>query len=388
MHFINREDIDNLLQVCKDNGASDLHIGPGRPPMMRVHGELEEIPGYPDDLTTADMDIILEKTYKSATGPAAVQGMADLDFSYEPSKSLVRGKEKNESVYRVNAGATIEGIRMVFRQLPSIPPTMDEINAPDIYRHILATQRQGLVLVTGPTGSGKSTTMAAGIRGLLEGGNSIHVITLENPVEFRYTQVETHKAYVTQRELGRSMKSFEIGMRSALRQDPDVILVGEMRDLDTMKLAMEAAETGHLVFGTVHTTDVASTISRIVQMFPPATQNSARVQLLSSLRFVMCQRLLPRLPKGRVAAREMLEFTPELRSKLIELEPGKLVNSLINAVRETGTPMMRAIDELYDAGMISSDEHKKNALILQEELETLLAQTGGNKVDDIDGGSE
>lgn len=388
MHFISREDIDNLLQICKDYGASDLHIGPGRPPMMRVHGDLEDVPGYPDDLTSADMDIILEKTYKSATGPAAVQGMTDLDFSYEPSKSLIRGKEKNESVYRVNAGATIEGIRMVFRQLPSIPPTMEEIGAPEIYRHILATQRQGLVLVTGPTGSGKSTTLAAGIRSMLEGGNSIHVITLENPVEFRYTQVETDKAYVTQRELGRSMKSFDVGMKSALRQDPDVILVGEMRDLETMKLAMEAAETGHLVFGTVHTTDVASTLSRIVQMFPTNAQNAARVQLLSSLRFVMCQRLLPKVPKGRVAAREMLEFTPELRSQFIEMEPGKLVNSLINAVRDSGTPMMRAIDELRDAGLISADEHRKNAMILQEELESLLAQNGNEATKKDPGGTE
>lgn len=388
MHFINREDIDNLLQICKDFGASDLHIGPGRPPMMRVHGELEDIPGYPDDLTTADMDIILEKTYKSATGPAAVQGMTDLDFSYEPSKSLVRGKEKNESVYRVNAGSTIEGIRMVFRQLPSIPPTMEEIFAPDVYRRILETQRQGLVLVTGPTGSGKSTTLAAGIRSMLEGGNSLHVITLENPVEFRYTQVNTEKAYVTQRELNRSLKSFEVGMKSALRQDPDVILVGEMRDLETMRLAMEAAETGHLVFGTVHTTDVASTISRIVQMFPTNAQNAARVQLLSSLRFVMCQRLLPRNPKGRVAAREMLEFTPELRSRLIELEPGALVNSLIDAVRDSGVPMMRAIDSLFEDGSITREEHRKNAMILQEELDSLLAQTGSKKTDLDDGDDE
>lgn len=376
MHFISREDIDNLLQICKEHGASDLHLGPGRPAMMRVHGELEEIPGYPNDITTADMDIILEKTYKSATGPAAVQGMTDLDFSYEPSKSLVKGKDKNESVYRVNAGATIEGIRMVFRQLPSIPPTMAEIFAPEDFKRILETQRQGLVLVTGPTGSGKSTTLAAGIRSMLEGGNSLHVITLENPVEFRYTRVETEKAYVTQRELGRSMKSFGAGMKSALRQDPDVILVGEMRDLETMMLAMEAAETGHLVFGTVHTTDVASTISRIVQMFPTAAQNAARVQLLSSLRFVMCQRLLPKVPKGRVAAREMLEFTPELRSKLIELEPGTLVNSLIEAVKTHGVSMMGAVDDLLAQGLISIEEHRKNAMILQEEQNSLLAQSG------------
>jgi twitching motility protein PilT len=375
MNFTSRDDLDVLLNVCKENDAADLHLGPGRPPMMRVHGNLVIAPNYPNDLTTADMDVILEHAYRTATGPAAVQGLTDLDFSYMPGRAIKKGHVVNDSIYRVNAGMSIEGIRMVFRQLPASPPTMSAIEAPPAFQNILDTQRQGLVLVTGPTGSGKSTTLAAGIRYLLEGNNSLHVITLENPVEFRYTQIETDAAYVTQREVGRSLKSFASGMRSALRQDPDVILVGELRDLETMRLAMEAAETGHLVFGTVHTTNVSSTISRIVQMFPSSEQAAARVQLLSSLRFIICQQLLQRSPKGRVACREFLEFTPSMRSDLMEMNPAQVVNTLTKLVDAKGVSMLSAISDLGERGLISQDEYNRMRLVLQAEESTASTHT-------------
>lgn len=366
MYYTSRQDLDELLRACDANDAADLHLGPGRPPIMRAQGRLQQVPGYPQDLTTADMDLILEFACRSATGPSSVQSLDDMDFAYIPSKAGMDDSQQI-SVYRVNAGMTIEGIRMVFRRLPSLPPTIQDIAAPDPYVNILNTQRQGLVLVTGPTGSGKSTTLAAGIRHLIEGDNSLHIITLENPVEYRYTSLNQDAAYVTQRELNRSLKTFEVGMKSALRQDPDIILVGEMRDLETMRMAMEAAETGHLVFGTVHTTDVASTISRIVQMFPKEEQTAARVQLLSSLRFIICQRLLPRQPKGRVAAREYLEFTPSLRKRLLEMDPGTLYNQLVTATDTQGVTMMRAVKEIHTNGLISDDELRRWELILQEE---------------------
>ncbi len=365
MYYTSRADLDALLKACDAADAADLHLGPSRPPIMRAQGRLQQVPGYPYDLTTADMDLILEFACRSATGPSSVQALDDMDFAYLPAitNDVNQGKL---SVYRVNAGMTIEGIRMVFRRLPSEPPTLQQIAAPQPYIDILDSQRQGLILVTGPTGSGKSTTLAAGIRHLIEGDNSLHIITLENPVEYRYTGLNQDAAYVTQRELGRSLKNFTIGMKSALRQDPDIILVGEMRDLETMRMAMEAAETGHLVFGTVHTTDVAATISRIVQMFPTEEQQAARVQLLSSLRFIIAQQLLPKLGGGRVAAREFLEFTPDLRKKLLELNPATLFNELKDATALEGITMMGAVRANYDKGLITPEELRRWELILQE----------------------
>lgn len=355
-----------LLRACDAADAADLHLGPGRPPVMRSQGRLQQVPGYPHDLTTADMDLLLEFACRSSTGPSSVQSLDDMDFAYMPAITNDVTHIK-ASIYRVNASMTIEGIRMVFRRLPSEPPTIQQISAPEPYVTILNTQRQGLILVTGPTGSGKSTTLAAGIRYLIEGDNSLHIITLENPVEYRYSGLNQDAAYVTQRELNRSLKNFSMGMRSALRQDPDVILVGEMRDLETMRMAMEAAETGHLVFGTVHTTDVASTISRIVQMFPTEEQTPARVQLLSSLRFIISQRLLPKKGGGRVAAREFLEFTPQLRKHLLELGPSALFNELQDATALQGLTMMAAIQSIHDQGAITPEELRRWELILQEE---------------------
>lgn len=374
--FTNREDLDDVLKRALDADASDVHLGPGYPPKMRVDGKFKYIPGFPNELTQSDMDVILESAYRSATGPATVQGLEDLDFSYAPARKSSRDAPKNNSFYRVNAGLCSRGIRMVFRRLPDIPPQPHEIEAPAAFMDVLRTQRQGLVLVTGPTGSGKSTTLAAGIRYLLEAGHSLHIITLENPIEFRYDALDLDAAYITQRELNRSLKDFPTGMKSALRQDPDVILVGEMRDLDTIRLALEAADTGHLVLGTVHTTDVPSTISRMIQMYPTEEQVAARVQLLGSLRFILCQRLLPRKPKKRVAAREYLELKPSLRSALIEMPPGELVNALATATAETGLTMMSCIKDLHGRDLITDETLADWEMILQEESATLKAASG------------
>jgi twitching motility protein PilT len=366
MHFVSRADFDELLRCADRYKAADLHLGPGRAPIIRVAQGLIEMVEYPHPLSTADMDIMLEIAARSPTGPSSVQALDDLDFTYIPARTAGLA-ESNVSVYRVNASLSLEGIRLVMRRLPSAPPTLEQIEAPEAYVNVLKNQRQGLVLVTGPTGSGKSTTLAAGVRYLLESGSGLHFITLENPVEYRYTTVNQMGSYITQRELNRSLKDFKVGMKSALRQDPDVILVGELRDLETIRLAMEAAETGHLVFATTHVTDVASTISRMIQMFPKEEQVAARVQLLGALRFVICQRLLPAVPNGRVAAREFLEFTPALRRELIELDPSNMMTRLIDATTQYGISMMDAIRNIHKEGRISDDKLREWELILQEE---------------------
>jgi twitching motility protein PilT len=379
MDFTQRSDLDKLLDAIVKHKASDLHIGPGRRPVMRLHGKLQEIPGYEKILTQTDMDHILEKAYRSPTGPSAVQAMDDLDFSYVPATSHERDALTDLAArYRVNAVSCVLGTRMVFRRLPPKPPALAEISVPEACTSIVRTMRQGMILVTGPTGSGKSTTLAAWVRDLLEMGDSLHILTLENPVEFRYDDVDMNAAYITQRELGSSMKDFKSGIKSALREDPDVILVGEMRDMDTIHLAMEAAETGHLVLGTVHTTDVATTVSRIVQVYPPEQQQAARVQLVGSLRMVVCQRLLPSTDGKRAAAREHLIFTPSIRNELLTL-PHELISSrLYDITRESGVTMSQSITDLYKENKISQDEHIKWMAILQEEKASVLNDTSSH----------
>lgn len=365
MDFTTREDFDNFLTFAENYKAADIHLGPGRPPILRTSLGLQEMQEYPLPLSKPDMENLADILYRSETASSSVQALDDLDFTYTPARKA-SNKSKASSIYRVNVSNTIMGIRIVMRRLPAMPPTLADIMAPEAYIEILKTQRQGLVLVTGPTGSGKSTTLAAGVRFLLESGTGLHFITLENPVEYRYDGVEQKNAYITQRELHRSLKDFTVGMKSALRQDPDVILVGELRDLETIRLAMEAAETGHLVFATTHVTDVSSTVSRIIQMFPKEEQTAARVQLLSSLRFVICQRLLEAVPSGRVAAREYLEFTPSLRRELIELDPGGLTAKLIESTNTVGVSMIQAIRDLEQMGKITADKLREWELALQE----------------------
>ena len=365
MAFIDRDDIDELLDKIVENKASDLHLKPGRKPLMRVNGSFMQVPGY-NVLMAGDLDIILEVTYKSTVGPSSVQSMEDLDFSYEPSKSRNSLNQKR-SRYRVNASLCSTGIRMVFRQLPSEPPSFAEIGMPEECIRAFKDMEQGLILVTGATGSGKSTTLASGVKDLLQEKGDLHIITLENPIEFTFSDFESDNSLITQRELGRHMQSFTHGLKSALRQDPEIILVGELRDLDTMRLAMEGAETGHLVLSTVHTTDVPATISRIVKVFPTEEQSSVQVQLISSLRLICCQILIKGKHGGRVAAREYLTFTPEIRTRLIGMNSAEIYSELYNITRTSGVSMSASIKKLYEDDLISEYEYNKNIKMLQEE---------------------
>ena len=337
MYFTSRKDLDTLLQVADTYHAADVHLGPGRPPMLRGHGELFPIKEYTKELTAADMDMLLEFASRTPTGPSTVQSLEDMDFAYIPAMSTSVDSDI-PSVYRVNAGMTIEGIRMVFRRLPALPPTIHDIQAPDPYVNILNTQRQGLVLVTGPTGSGKSTTLAAMINYINE-NHPAHILTIEDPIEFVH---QSKKALVNQRELHEHTHSFANALKSALREDPDVILVGEMRDPETIGLALTAAETGHLVFGTLHTTGAAKTVDRIVDVFPAGEKEMVRSMLSESLRAVISQTLLKTKDgSGRVAAHEIMLSTPAVRNLIRE---NKIAQ--ISSVMQTGQQYgMQTLDQ-------------------------------------------
>lgn len=377
MSFLSRSDLDSLLDVLVKEGASDLHLGVGRPPVMRRHGRLLEMPGYPYALTPADIDNVLEKSYGSASAPSMVQGGKPLDFAYDPSVDYDNLESAGAAArFRVNAAFSARGIRMVFRRLAAMPPSPADLHLPEDTTRFIASMRQGLILVTGPTGSGKSTTLAAWIRHLLEQDMDLHVLTLEHPIEYRYDDVVMQASYVTQHEIGRDFESFQVGLKNALRQDPDIILLGEMRDTETIRTALEAAETGHLVFGTVHTTDVASTVSRIVQNYPSGEQPGVRAQLINALRLVVSQRLLPAAAGGRVACREMLAFTPDLRATLLETSLQETPVKLASLTDKIGTSMRSAVTELYEQSRITEEVYRAQLAVLQEEASTLEAVHG------------
>jgi twitching motility protein PilT len=285
-----KNNIDELLLTAYQKDASDVHLTVGIPPVFRIHGQLMtiEFPPYSKEevwnLATSMMSDALISAFKED---------GEVDFSYEL---------KNVSRFRVNVYKKREGLSVAIRLIPTKVPTIDDMNLPPVLKKI-AAKPQGLVLVTGPTGSGKSTTLAAMIDYINE-HSSKHIITLEDPIEY----IHPHKnSIIDQREIGKDTKQFSSGLRAALRQDPDVILVGELRDLETISTAVTAAETGHLVLGTLHTISAPATIERIVDVFPAEQQTQIRFQLASVLVAIISQRLFPlKSGKGRIAATEIL----------------------------------------------------------------------------------
>jgi len=283
--------IDELLEHMVEANASDLHVTTGTPPAIRVRGEVERLHGF-DALTPEETQQLLYRILSSEQ-QKHLELNRQLDFSYS-IPGLAR--------FRVNVYFQRESIGAAFRLIPTELKTLEELGIPDSL-HVLAEKPRGLVLVTGPTGSGKSTTLAA-IIDEINRNRSEHILTIEDPIEF----LHRHKrCIVNQREIGPDAKSFAEALRAALRQDPDVILVGEMRDLETISTALTAAETGHLVFGTLHTQSAPSTIDRIIDVFPAEQQEQVRIQIANSLQGVVTQALLPTADKmGRVPALEIL----------------------------------------------------------------------------------
>jgi len=337
--------ITDLLAFGVKNKASDLHLSSGLPPMIRVHGDIRRI-NLPEmnaeevgHMVTSVMNDLQRKNY---------QQNLETDFSFELP---------NVARFRVNAFNTNRGPAAVFRTLPSKVLTLDDLKAPRIFQKISDNPR-GLVLVTGPTGSGKSTTLAAMINYVNETQSS-HILTIEDPIEFVH---ESKKCLINQRELHEHTHSFANALRSALREDPDVILVGEMRDPETIGLALTAAETGHLVFGTLHTTGAAKTVDRIVDVFPAGEKEMVRSMLSESLRAVISQTLLKtRDGQGRVAAHEILISTAAVRNLIRENKIAQIGSALQTGQQYGMQTLDQSLQNLVRTGVISQETARAKA---------------------------
>ena len=329
-------DITELLAFSVKNKASDLHLSAGQPPIIRVDGDMRrlDVPAL-DHKTVHSMvyDIMNDKQRKD------FEEFYETDFSFE-IPSLAR--------FRVNAFNHYRGAGGVFRTIPSKVVTLEELGCPAIFKDI-ADQPRGVVLVTGPTGSGKSTTLAALINYLNEKEFS-HILTIEDPIEFIH---ESKKSLINQREVFQHTLGFSEALRSALREDPDIILVGEMRDLETIRLALTAAETGHLVFATLHTNSAAKTIDRIIDVFPAGEKDMVRAMLSESLRAVISQALFKKTGGGRIAAHEIMIATPAIRNLIRENKVAQMY-SAIQTGQATG---MQTLDQnlqgLVRAGQVN-----------------------------------
>ncbi|MEO7714685.1 MAG: type IV pilus twitching motility protein PilT [Capsulimonas sp.] len=329
-------DLEELLKTTVAHKASDLHLTVGAPPAFRLHGEMERLP-YPD----MTRDVLRAMLLSILTGEQQnkFEEKHDLDFSIEIP---------NVARFRANYFVGRRGESAVFRVIPTEIKTIEDLGLPPIVRE-LARQEKGLVLVTGATGSGKSTTLAAMVD-MINRERSAHILTVEDPIEF----VHPHKkCLVNQREVRVHTETFASALRAALREDPDVILVGEMRDLETISLAVSAAETGHLVFGTLHTSSAAQTVDRIIDVFPPHQQSQIRTQLAESIQGVIAQSLLPKVGGGRIAALEIMTSTAAVKNLIREGKTFQLP-SVIETNTNIGMQTLgQALQELLLAGKIT-----------------------------------
>jgi len=329
-------DIAELLAFSVKNKASDLHLSAGLPPMIRVNGDMRRIDLPALEHRTVQglvYDIMNDKQRKD------YEEFLETDFSFE-IPGLAR--------FRVNAFNQKRGAAAVLRTIPSKVLSLEEINAPKIFREIVEVSR-GLILVTGPTGSGKSTTLAA-MMDFLNDTRYEHILTIEDPIEFVHL---SKKCLINQREVHRDTLGFAEALRSALREDPDIILVGEMRDLETIRLAMTAAETGHLVFGTLHTTSAAKTVNRIIDVFPAAEKDMVRSMLSESLRAVVAQTLLKKVGGGRVAAHEIMIGTPAIRNLIREDKVAQMYSAIQTGQAYGMQTLDQNLAELLKQGVIT-----------------------------------
>lgn len=337
-------DITELLAFSAKQNASDLHLSADLPPMIRVDGDVRRInvPAMNNKQVHGLIyDIMNDKQRKD------FEEFLETDFSFE-----VPGVAR----FRVNAFNHNRGCGAVFRTIPSKVLTMEDLGMGDVFKDIAGVPR-GLVLVTGPTGSGKSTTLAAMINFLNETRYQ-HVLTVEDPIEFVH---ESKRCLINQREVGRDTKGFAAALRSALREDPDIILVGEMRDIETIRLALTAAETGHVVFGTLHTTSAAKTIDRIIDVFPAEEKSMVRSMLSESLQAVISQTLLKRKGGGRVAAHEIMRGTSAIRNLIREDKVAQMYSSIQTGAAQGMITMDQSLRNLVDKGVIATEEARSKA---------------------------
>jgi twitching motility protein PilT len=358
--------MSDLLQLVVSEGASDLHIRVGVPPTIRVHGILHRVEG--PTLTSDDT----EELMRSITSDDNIQhvrerGGADFGFAFG-----------DQARFRVSTFREKGNFALVLRQIPSTLLTMEQIGLPPSVNEMLYKPR-GLVLVTGPTGSGKSTTLASMIDIINLERDEAHIITIEDPIEYYHTH---KKALVTQREIGVDVPNFSEALRRSLRQDPDVILVGEMRDLETIEAAITAAETGHLVFGTLHTTGAAKTIDRITNAFPTNQQEMIRIQLSTVMVAVISQLLIPRIDKpGRVAIFEIMVNTPSIAALIRDNKTFRIQSDIQTGAKHGMVTLDSFLLEKYMAGLIARDEvvtKAQDSVSIQAKLQELeLAQAVG-----------
>ncbi|WAM33203.1 type IV pilus twitching motility protein PilT [Caldicellulosiruptor morganii] len=333
--------INEILTEAFLKNASDIHITPGVPPVFRIHGKLVKMED--EDNLTAEM---VEEYVRQILTPeqfSKLEEVGELDFSYS-----IRGVSR----FRVNAYKQRGSYSIAFRVITANIPAFESLGLPAVLKEFTKLNK-GLVLVTGPTGSGKSTTLASLID-IMNSERDLHIITLEDPIEYLHKH---KKSIINQREIGNDTKSFANALRAALREDPDVILVGEMRDLETISIALTAAETGHVVFSTLHTVGAAKTIDRIIDVFPPHQQQQIRVQLSTVLQGVVSQQLLTRRDgKGRVVATEVMICNPAIRN-LIRENKTYQIPSIIQTHQRVGMiTMEQSLIELYKRGLITRDD--------------------------------
>jgi twitching motility protein PilT len=328
-------DITELLNFAVKNQASDLHLSAGLPPMLRIDGEIQSINQAVLDQKT--LQALIEQI-TTEQQRREYQQQLEIDFSFALA---------DVARFRVNLFNQNRGTAAVFRVIPSEVQSLTSLNAPPFFASLCEKPR-GLILVTGPTGSGKSTTLAAMID-QINCQQSAHVLTIEDPIEFVH---HSQKSLINQREVHRDTQSFSQALRSALREDPDIILVGEMRDLDTIRLALTAAETGHLVFATLHTSSAAKSIDRIIDVFPAAEKDLIRAMLSESLQAVISQTLLKKVGGGRVAAHEIMLATPAIRNLIREGKVAQMY-SAIQTGRQYGMQTLdQSLKSLLDQGLI------------------------------------
>lgn len=331
-------DIYDLMKLAAEKNASDLHLTPGEPPILRIHGQLERM-----DMEKLSADTVKKMLYSIMAEKQITQfeKTLEVDFSSE-----IEGVAR----FRVNVYSHHTGLAGALRMIPYKIPTFEDLNlTDDVYKKI-CSYPNGLVVVTGPTGVGKSTTMAAMVDYInREMGERKHILTIEDPVEYIY---QSHKCLIHQRELGFNTYSFHAALRSALREDPDIILVGELRDLETIRLALTAAETGHLVLTTMHTSSAAKTIDRIVDVFPRNESAVIRAMLSESLKAIIAQILLPKVEGGLVAAQEIMIANGAIRNLIREQKVPQIYSAIQTGRSEGMRTMAQHIEELVKQNII------------------------------------
>lgn len=334
-------EIAELLKFTIDNKASDLHLSGGNPAIVRIDGDLQRIKTAAAGTLTSDNIRTMLFSVMTEEQRTLYERDFELDFA------IAFGTDAR---FRVNAFTNRIGSAAVFRVIPSEIPTIEQLNCPPVIKR-LAELEKGLVLLTGPTGSGKSTTLAAMINHINE-RSPYHILTVEDPVEFFH---HSKKSLVNHREVGTDTKSFARALKSALREDPDIILVGEMRDYETIALALTAAETGHLVFGTLHSNTAAKTIDRIIDVFPAAEKEMVRAMLSSSIQGIVSQALLPKIGGGRVAAHEIMVGSGAIRNLIRENQLAQVYSMIQTGARYGMQTMQDSVNDLLAAGLITPE---------------------------------